>query len=415
MEMQEKSPKKAFNSLISIGERHHSVPEQLYTDDRLTNRAKMLWQMLKVDSSPYKSQFFPSYEQMQIWLSEQAFLGKKVSRKIVTQTLQILRLTRWITLCETERDALGRIVGNVYVIHNTALTVLDTMQISNDYFEFVEKMAKSKDNFVKAVAESVIDELISENTYHTVSHLEMYRQAFERKQASTIQLTTPQEPLPQDLATVTNNVKHRVLNQPQNIISASQEMKPKLSSVKELSEKQLSSIKELSQEGQKLLSSIMELGENDVELNGTKQNKKANSLIYHLVPSGNSYSTNISTYSTCTVLDEFKLNKTEKGNMVELLNQLDDNLRSQVLDAARLSIKARNVQKPVGYLFAMVHRALQGNFKPYYILQGGQSQNSHAEISPKIPAYEPKTTETPNPMTTEERLAWIAKCRAVLH
>lgn len=414
MNLQEKSPKKAFNSLISIGERHHSVPEQLYIDDRLTNRAKMLWQMLKVDSSPYKSQFFPSYEQMQIWLSEQAFLGKKVSRKIVTQTLQILRLTRWITLCETERDALGRIVGNVYVIHNTALTVLDTMQISNDYFEFVEKMAKSKDNFVKAVAESVIDELISENTYHTVSHLEMYRQAFERKQASTIQLTTPQEPLPQDLATVTNNVKHRVLNQSQNITSASQEMKPKLSSVKELSEKQLSSIKELSQEEQNLLSSIMELGENDVELNGTKQNKKANPLISHLVPSGNSYSTstNISTYSTCTVLDEFKLNKTEKGNMVELLNQLDDNLRSQVLDEARLSIKARNVQKPVGYLFAMVHRALQGNFKPYYILQG---QNSHAEISPKIPAYEPKATETSNPMTNEERLAWIAKCRAVLH
>ncbi|VEJ09366.1 STY4528 family pathogenicity island replication protein [Actinobacillus delphinicola] len=402
MQQQEKTPKNnAFNSLVAIGERYHSVPEQLYTDDRLTNRAKILWQMLKVDSSPYKSQFFPSYEQMQLWLSEQAFLGKKVSRKVVTQTLQILRLTRWITLCETERDTLGRIVGNVYIIHNTSLSVMDTIQITDNYFTFVDKMSKSKDNFVRAVAESVIDELISEKTYHAVSHLEAYREAFERKNTSKIQLTPPQDPLPKDLSMVTDNVKHRIL-QDEHI----EKTHPISQDLMELGEKQLNSIKELSNDEQNLLSSIMELSKKEGELNGTKQNENAKSLKSHLVPSGNLYSTstnNINNTNTntknniYTVFDEIELTENEKGNIIELLNKLDKNLRLQVVEEARLSLKARQIQRPAGYLFAMVNRALQGQFNPYYILQ----QKNHTEIAPNMVTSEPIK---PQKTLTEEEI-----------
>ena len=351
----DKEPKQNFNSLMVIGERYHSVPERLYIDDKLTNRAKMLWQMLKLDTSPYKPNFFPSYDELALWLSDQAFLNKPVSRKIVTQTLMLLRLTRWITLCETERDDNGRVVGNVYVINNEPLTVLDAEAVSDNYISFVQKCRKHKDNIVKTVADKIMEELVNDKQMHyLLSRLNLEQERMEHRKNSRIQLhknNNEQTVTTKEIEQATNNVAEKIQRAPDTFNSSLREL------------------------GEEMLSSLMELSKNTEFPNGTKQNKNAKSLILDLVPSGNSYST-VSTdiYSNSTVntdtvnkydLSLFKLNEDDKQKIIQNLNKLDHNLADKLIQTARNKVMRGEVRNPSGYLYTLVKRALAGEFKLY--------------------------------------------------
>lgn len=99
------------HGLLFFGNQHETVPARLLFDKHLTSRAKLAWQLIKYKAKEFQSGLFPSYEVLAELLSEKTYADEKLSRKLISQTLLLLRLTRWLTLCETARNEHGQVMG----------------------------------------------------------------------------------------------------------------------------------------------------------------------------------------------------------------------------------------------------------------------------------------------------------------
>src|SRR3546814_6124868 len=72
---------------------------------------------------------FPTYEQLRPWLASTPCAGQ-ASHETVARALTLLRLTRWLSLVRRRRDPkTGRILGNLYVLHDEPLTPFEAMQL----------------------------------------------------------------------------------------------------------------------------------------------------------------------------------------------------------------------------------------------------------------------------------------------
>ena len=72
---------------------------------------------------------FPTYEQLRPWLASMPCAGQ-ASHETVARALTLLRLTRWLSLVRRRRDPkTGRILGNLYVLHDEPLTPFEAMQL----------------------------------------------------------------------------------------------------------------------------------------------------------------------------------------------------------------------------------------------------------------------------------------------
>ncbi|OOF59758.1 STY4528 family pathogenicity island replication protein [Rodentibacter myodis] len=355
---------KDFQGLLFVGNRHETVPVRLLMDKYLTSRAKMAWQLIKLHSMQFKGAIFPSYDTLALWLSDRSYQQKPISRKVVSQTIMLLRLTRWLTLCETVRNSHGQILGNVYVMNDEPFSIADSLVINDDYLRFVEKMTKHRDPILRDVAFSIVDEVVQspDSLWHLVSHIEIIRErylAFSQQQSATPVAAT----LPTNLAQAIEKTQQKLL-----------------SSTRELSKTEA----ELSQKTNNLPSSKMELSKNNPssnrELSPENDDK---SLILGSVPLRNSVGTQYSTstintqYSTSTKtkhtefiyseLAQFKLSALEKQSIANEMMKLDQDTLQAVIFEAKQRIQDGKVAKPAGYLFNLVKRANSGEFKPYWL------------------------------------------------
>ncbi|HDL1262048.1 TPA: hypothetical protein PWU92_002416 [Mannheimia haemolytica] len=346
---------KTFQGLLFVGNKHETVPLRLLTDSYLSPRAKVAWQMIKLNAYQFQGTVFPSYEELALWLSDRAFQGKSVSRKIVSQTLLLLRLTRWLTLCETVRDERGQVLGNVYVMNDEPLSLADSLQLNGDYLKLLEKSTNHSDPLVCDVANAMIDEMLKpENQLaHFVSHIPVIQARIAQQKC---QLAIKQQVI--ELDEKSANIVQRATE-----IFASSNM--------ELSEKSID-----------LQSSNMELSEKSVDLQSSNMElsteKSSNPLISLEVPNRNSdtvqYSTKYSKYSTVasdqvsveSALLKFELSKMELQQLSQLLQTLSEETRQAVLLEAEKRIASGSVKKPAGYLFSLIRKAQTGVFNPYF-------------------------------------------------
>ncbi|MDC2825876.1 STY4528 family pathogenicity island replication protein [Rodentibacter pneumotropicus] len=359
---------KDFQGLLFVGNRHETVPVRLLLDKYLTSRAKMAWQLIKLHSMQFKGAMFPSYDTLALWLSDRSYQQKPISRKVVSQTVMLLRLTRWLTLCETVRNSHGQILGNVYVMNDEPFSIADSLVINDDYLRFVEKMAKHRDPILRDVALSIVDEVVqsSDTVWHLVSHIEIIRERY---------LAFVEQQTPESVST----------SLPSNLAQAIEKTQQKLlSSNRELSKEEM----ELSQKTNNLLSSKMELSKNSLSSNRELSHQNSDkSLILGLVPLGNSVKTQYSTstintqYSTSTErtefiysqLGQFKLSALEKQSIANEMMKLDQETLQAVIFEAIQRIQDGKVLKPAGYLFNLVKRANSGEFKPYLLNKNRQT------------------------------------------
>ncbi|UQX80514.1 STY4528 family pathogenicity island replication protein [Mannheimia haemolytica] len=360
---------KTFQGLLFVGNKHETVPLRLLTDSYLSPRAKVAWQMIKLNAYQFQGTAFPSYDELALWLSDRAFQGKSVSRKVVSQTLLLLRLTRWLTLCETVRNERGQVLGNVYVMNDEPLLLADSLQLNGDYLKLLEKSAKHADPLVCAVANAIIDEMLKpENQlHHFVSHIPVI-QARIAQQHNQFVIRSQAVELDEKAA---------------NIVQQATEIFT--SSNMELSEESMnlqSSNMELSEKSVNLQSSNMELSEKSVNLQSSNMElsteKSSNPLISLAVPNRNSdtvqYSTKYSKYSTVasdqvsveSALLKFELSKMELQQLSQLLQTLSEETRQAVLLEAEKRIASGSVKKPAGYLFSLIRKAQTGVFNPYF-------------------------------------------------
>lgn len=338
------------HGLLFFGNQHETVPTRLLFDPYLTSRAKLAWQLIKYKAREFQSGMFPSYEVLAKLLSDKPYDDAELSRKLVSQTLLLLRLTRWLTLCETVRNEQGQVLGNFYILHDEPMPIIDTIQLNHDYIALLEKSIQHRDNFVRGVANHIVENLLSDNTqWHYISHIDWMRARLQDYQKRPKMDISEQE----ESTFIQENL---------------------LSSNKELSKNNLSSKRELS----------------------TQNDDK--SLISGLVPKGNSgfsqYSTSTSIYinTYCTGnADEIdwptniQFSSLEKTAIMQAMRGLDLGICKAILFELEQRVAKGEVKKPQGYVVTLIQRAHRGEFKPYlyeqFLATQAQSLSSKNRLS----------------------------------
>ena len=356
------------HGLLFFGNQHETVPTRLLFDPYLTSRAKLAWQLIKYKAREFQSGMFPSYEVLAKLLSDKPYDEAELSRKLVSQTLLLLRLTRWLTLCETVRNEQGQVLGNFYILHDEPMPIIDTIQLNHDYIALLEKSIQHRDNFVRGVANHIVENLLSDNTqWHYISHIDWMRARLQDYQKRPKMDISEQE-------------ESTFIQE--NLLSSNKELSEKTG---ELSKNNLSSKMELSKIKQ---SSKRELS--------TQNDDK--SLISGLVPKGNSgfsqYSTSTSIYinTYCTGnADEIdwptniQFSSLEKTAIMQAMRGLDLGICKAILFELEQRVAKGEVKKPQGYVVTLIQRAHRGEFKPYlyeqFLATQAQSLSSKNRLS----------------------------------
>ncbi|MFQ1049576.1 STY4528 family pathogenicity island replication protein [Avibacterium paragallinarum] len=390
--------------LLFFGNQHETVPTRLLYDPYLTPRAKFAWQLIKHKAREFQGGLFPSYEVLGKLLSDKPYLNASLSRKTVSQTLLLLRLTRWLTLCETVRNELGQVKGNVYLLHDEPIPILDAIQLNEDYLHLLHSATKHKDVVVRGVATHIVDNILSDKTqWHYVSHIDWMQARY------------------QDYCSRLGNEKEADFSH-LNLDTVQQNL---LSSTKERSQNS----KELSEKTINLPSSIKELSQHDPSSNRElSQEKQAKSLILGSVPLRNSASTSYK-YSTvfinkyCTGTPEeidWTLNLTpfEKRTVAKAMEGLDLGLCQAILFEAGERLAKGTIKKPQGYLLSLVRKAHLGQFNPYLLEQHLSQCHMPAvnQLQPQaiVPEREQTLSSVPTLEQRQARAAMIRKFKAQL-
>jgi hypothetical protein len=82
-----------------------------------------------------------------------------VSHETVARALMVLRLTRWLSLVRRRRDSRGRILGNLYVLHDDPLTPYETIQLDPAYLPLVSQALTHACKSVQRVGFQVLKEM----------------------------------------------------------------------------------------------------------------------------------------------------------------------------------------------------------------------------------------------------------------
>jgi hypothetical protein len=73
--------------------------------------------------------------------------------------MAILRITRWLSLCARLRAKTGQFQGNVYVLHDEPLPLVDALYLDEDYMAFTRQSLQHHHARVRKVAKAVQDAL----------------------------------------------------------------------------------------------------------------------------------------------------------------------------------------------------------------------------------------------------------------
>lgn len=140
--------------LLFLGNAHETVPQALLLDPHLGHIEIVGWQMIRLLAGSDRVTSFPTYEQLRRLLRPGP--GKTASKATVARMLFVLRLTRWLSLCSKKRDKHnGRIIGNVYALHDEPLSPEDAAMLDPDYRQFVHHCLKHENPVVRKVAQSI--------------------------------------------------------------------------------------------------------------------------------------------------------------------------------------------------------------------------------------------------------------------
>ncbi|MBK3868680.1 hypothetical protein GFL09_13440 [Pseudomonas stutzeri] len=358
----------ASDGFIYSGNRHESVPRALFLDRRLTPLERNAWQVFRLLLNDDGVTAFPTYDQLRPYLASTP-CAEQASHETVARALTLLRLTRWLSLVRRRRDPrTGRIVGNLYVLHDEPLTPYEAMQLDPEYLGLVSHALNHASKAIQRVG------------YHTIQELS------EDPLLSGRVLPTRLQVLTQRMA--------------QGGVSA-RESYPQAQTSHE------------SEEGCDALLRNGEPPPPDSEA-GTKaseidplRNPKQDRTE---VPS-NRIKKSVRTVPRARELQNLRLperflalkDEQQAGALVAL-QQVESEQRQAVLDEWAARCRSSEVRTPAGYLFGIIQAAIRGEFKAW----AGQGQsNAVASDPPPAPPSRPA-----NPEVVQAHLAHL---HALLH
>ncbi len=340
---QEQNP--TSDGFLYSGNRHESVPRRLFLDRRLTPLERNAWQVFRLLLNDDGVTAFPTYDQLRPWLASMP-CGAQASHETVARALTLLRLTRWLSLVRRRRDPkTGRILGNLYVLHDEPLTPFEAMQLDPDYLELVSQSLSHSAKAVQIVGLNTLQEIADDPLLQGRTLPSRLYVLAQRLQQDAQDKSYPQE-----------EVGHE------------------------------------SEEGNSALlrnggapSSESEPGVKPAS-NGTLRNPKQDRTVREVSIKEVRTAQPVRGALNLRLPQRFgQLKQEQQAGTLVALRQVEESLRQAVLDEWAARCQNQTVRNPAGYLFGIIQRAISGDFKPWAGKSKGpaSTQASTSEQTPR--------------------------------
>ena len=365
----------ASDGFLYSGNRHESVPRALFLDRRLTPLERNAWQVFRLQLNDDGVTAFPTYDQLRPYLASMP-CAAQASHETVARALTLLRLTRWLSLVRRRRDPkTGRILGNLYVLHDEPLTPFEAMQLDPDYLGLVSQALTHAAKAVQIVGMNTLREIAEDpmlNGRTLPTRLQVLAQRMARNEWADA--SYPQAP-----------VDHE------------------------------------SEEGQDGLLRNLDGPSSDSEAglkpapDGSLRNPKEDRTVRM------DRINQVRTVPRAKALQHLRLperllrlkDEQQSGAMVAL-QQVDESLRQAVLDEWDARCRISAVRNPAGYLFGIIQKAIRGEFKAWAGEGGSPSTTPAPPPRPPAPAPSASPPPAPNGPGREAARAYLAKLRSTL-
>jgi len=361
------------DAFLFSGNRHETVPRRLFLDRRLTPLERNAWQVFRLMLNDDGVTAFPTYEQLRPWLASMPCAGQ-ASHETVARALTLLRLTRWLSLVRRRRDPkTGRILGNLYVLHDEPLTPFEAMQLDADYLALVSQSLGHSAKAIQMVGLNTLRE-IAEDPLLSGRTLPSRLQVLAERLAS--QGITATESYPQEDAAHESEEGAPSLLRNADDPSSESEAGPKPAP--------------------------------DASLRNPKQARTVRS----------SRINEVRTTAQARALGELQwpkrfveLKAEQQTGARVALQQVDASLRQAVLDEWATRCSSHGVRNPAGYLFGIIQRAIHGEFNAW-----AKKDAPSAPVPPneRPPAAPPPSQPQGKPVPPEIAKQHIERLRNLL-
>ena len=371
------TPAASGDAFLFSGNRHETVPRRLFLDRRLTPLERNAWQVFRLMLNDDGVTAFPTYEQLRPWLASMPCAGQ-ASHETVARALTLLRLTRWLSLVRRRRDAkTGRILGNLYVLHDEPLTPFEAMQLDPDYLQLVSQALGHSAKAVQIVGLHTLKE-IGEDPMLAGRTLPSRLQVLAERLAS--QGVGAHESYPQEDAT------HESEEGPTSLLRNSDDPTSE------------------SEAGSKPAP--------DASLRNPKQARTVRSSRINEVRTTAQAQAQARALGDLQWPKRFAELKAEQQTGARVaLQQVDAALRQAVLDEWAARCSSHGIRNPAGYLFGIIQRAIHGEFNAW---AKKDAPSAHAPPNERPPPAPPPSQPQGKPVPPEVARQHIERLRNLL-
>ncbi|ELI8126418.1 STY4528 family pathogenicity island replication protein [Yersinia enterocolitica] len=357
-------PAHQTDGFIFSGNRHDSVPRALLMDNRLTPLERNAWQVFRLLLNEDGITAFPTYDQLAPWLASMP-CATRASHETVARALTLLRLTRWISLVRRRRDSrTGRILGNLYVLHDEPLTPYEAIQLDADYLWLVSQSLDHVSKSIQRVSVHTLKEMTDDPLLRgreLPSRLQVLSQRLK------IQGWVEPKSYPQAVDNSGSEDGQNDLLRNRDDLSSESEAGEKTSKTDSL-----------------------RIPKTDSTVRKEKEIKE-----FSTVPRG---------LGMLHLPERFKLLKAEQqSGALAALQPVDPDLHQAVLDEWDARCRASTVRNPAGYLFGIIQKAMRGEFRAW---AGQRTQPETTGTQTEQPRQQP--------VDPEMAQAHIARLRSML-
>ena len=346
------------DGFLYSGNRHESVPRALFLDRRLTPLERNAWQVFRLQLQSDGVTAFPTYDQLRPYLASMP-CAAQASHETVARALTLLRLTRWLSLVRRRRDPkTGRILGNLYVLHDEPLTPFEAMQLDPDYLGLVSQALTHAAKAVQIVGMNTLREIAEDpmlNGRTLPTRLQVLAQRMARNKWADA--SYPQAPVDHESEEGQDGLL-RNLDGPSSESEAGLKPAPD------------GSLRNPKEDRTVRMDRI----------NQVRTVPRAKALQHLRLPER-----------------LLRLKDEQQSGAMVALQQVDESLRQAVLDEWDARCRNSAVRNPAGYLFGIVQKAIRGEFKAWAGEAGSAS-----------------TPPAPNGPGREAARAYLAKLRSTL-
>ena len=365
------------DGFLFSGNRHESVPRTLFLDRRLTPLERNAWQVFRLQLNDDGVTAFPTYDQLRPYLASMP-CAAQASHETVARALTLLRLTRWLSLVRRRRDPkTGRILGNLYVLHDEPLTPFEAMQLDPDYLGLVSQALTHAAKAVQIVGMNTLREIAEDpmlNGRTLPTRLQVLAQRMARNKWADA--SYPQAPVDHESEEGQDGLL-RNLDGPSSESEAGLKPAPD------------GSLRNPKEDRTVRMDRI----------NQVRTVPRAKALQHLRLPER-----------------LLRLKDEQQSGAMVALQQVDESLRQAVLDEWDARCRNSAVRNPAGYLFGIVQKAIRGEFKAW-AGEAGSASTPPAPSSPPRPAAPAPSAPpppAPNGPGREAARAYLAKLRSTL-